>query len=211
MLDTSGIKNIIFDLGGVILNLNFNNTAEHFKSLGIRNFDEIYSKYKQLSLFDDFEVGKISPSDFIKKLKTFAPENCLESDIETAWNAMLLDLPKERIELLQKLKIKYRLFLLSNTNEIHYNAFMQQILESFGRPVFSEIFEKEYYSHILGKRKPHKETFEFVMNEQNLLPEETLFLDDTLHHIEGAKVVGINTKLVTKEEGILELFQIQIS
>ena len=200
-------KNIIFDLGGVILNIDYNLTANAFKKLGIENYNDLYTQFNQISLFDDLEIGKISPNFFRTKIKELCKINISDTEIDNAWNAMLLDFPKERLDLLNKLKNKYRLFLLSNTNEIHLIDYQNQLQEKFNINNLGEFFEKEYYSHIVGLRKPNKEIFEMVLNENKLNASETLFIDDSIQHIEGAKLVGINTYHLTKGESIIDLFK----
>lgn len=199
------IKNIIFDLGGVILNIDYNLTSKAFKSLGIKDFDTIYSQTQQNNIFNDFETGSLTSEDFIDYLNKFLP-NKTEQDIKKAWNAMLLDLPKERIQLLQSIKSNYRIFLLSNTNEIHVNAFTSYVDTNFGKGLFDELFENHYYSNEIGFRKPNSNSFNHVLNENSLIAQETLFIDDSIQHIEGAKKVGLNTFWLESGKDITSLF-----
>lgn len=199
------IKNIIFDLGGVILNIDYNQTSNYFKELGIKDFDEIYSQAKQNNLFNDFETGKIDPKEFRAALKEYVPK-ATDKEIDFAWNAMLLDLPKERIELLKKIKENYRIFLLSNTNAIHVKAFTKYIDQLYGENVFSSIFENHYYSNEIGYRKPNANAFQYVIDSNDLKPEETLFIDDSTQHIKGANKAGLNSFLLEKDKDITSLF-----
>ena len=201
-IKTSGIRNIIFDLGGVILNIDYHQTEQAFIKLGIRNFNELYSQFHANSFFKDFEKGKINPRSFISQLKTYAP-GISESNIINAWNAMLLDFPAGRIGFLQKLKNTYRIFLLSNTNAIHHGAFQKIDLDSKG--TLDSCFEKVYYSHEIGLRKPDKEIFELVLSENDLLAEETLFVDDTLANIEAAVSVNLKTIYLKPPERIEDI------
>ena len=121
------IKNIIFDLGGVLLNLDYSRTIREFQKLGIVNFEKLYSQKNQSSIFDDLETGKINPQDFISNIDTFSTKKTDEKDIIVAWNAMLLDLPPERLNFIKSLKAKYKIFLLSNTNEIHIDSFEKRL------------------------------------------------------------------------------------
>lgn len=206
-LEQSQIKNIIFDLGGVIININYSLSVDAFKTIGIANFDTLFSQYKQSNLFDLLETGKLSESDFYTFLKKDLPNNVTNKEICNAWNALLLDFPEERLDLLKKLSKKYRLFLLSNTNEIHYNAFNKILEKAHGFKNLASFFEQTYYSHEIGLRKPNKETFQFVLNNSKLNAEETLFLDDTSIHLESAKTLGIHTELVTNTNTILKIFE----
>jgi len=199
-------KNIIFDLGGVILNLDFERTEKAFAQLGLTDFESIYSKSKQQQLFDVFEKGDMRASQFRNELRKYLHENISDKQIDDAWNAMLLNLPKERLELLTHLKKDHSLFLLSNTNEIHFNSFTSYFEKEYQFNDLSHIFIKEYYSHKIGKRKPDAEIFEYVLRENDLDPGQTLFIDDSIQHIEGAKKTGINALWLEKGKTILEIF-----
>lgn len=202
----SKIKNIIFDLGRVILNVDEDLTSEAFKKLGIKDFDEIYSQIRQTSLFDKFEKGSITVDEFRTGLKKDLPNSVNDRAIDDAWNAMLLDLPRERIQLLEQLRSKYRLFLLSNTNEIHIKAYSKILKTRYGFENLSHLFEKEYYSCKIGLRKPDIETFQYILEENSLMPKETLFIDDSSLHVDGAKRAGINAYLLKEDETILDIF-----
>lgn len=205
MLNLTGIKNIIFDLGGVILNIDYNKTANAFKRIGVANFDDIYSQAKQGQVFDKLETGELTSVEFREYIKEIVP-SLESSDIDKAWNAMLLDLPAQRIDLLKKLKKKYRLFLLSNTNEIHIEAFQKIIQSSYGENIFDVIFEHQYYSSEMGMRKPNSDCFQFVLEENSLDPSETLFIDDSIQHVEGARKLKIKAYHLITGEDITELF-----
>ena len=200
MKELEGVKNIIFDLGGVILNIDYQITVEAFKKLGIDDFEEIFSQYKQSTLSDDFETGRITELEFYEGIKTISGKDFTFEEYKNAWNALLLDLPKERINILKKLSEKYRLFLFSNTNETHYKEFVTKVESDF-----NTIFEKTYYSHQFGKRKPDSDSFLSILKENNLIIEETLFVDDSIQHIESANLLGIRTLLI-QEKPITELF-----
>lgn len=199
------VKNIIFDLGGVILNIDYSLTANAFEKLGIKDFTTIYSQAAQQQLFDGFEKGIVSSEKFRTELKKFLVKGITDAEIDCAWNAMLLDLPVARLHFLGRLKQHYRIFLLSNTNTIHITAYSAYLNNSFGVSNLSHLFEREYYSYEIGMRKPDAEIFEFVLNENNLCAEETLFIDDSPQHIVGATGVGINAILLENEKTILDL------
>jgi len=197
------IKNIIFDLGGVILNIDYHLTMDAFRKLGM---EEFFSQQQQTEMVDLYEKGFISSDEFRNQIKSHLPADTKTDQIDRAWNIMLLDLPIERIELLTQLKKKYRLFLLSNTNEIHIRAFSNYLWQTFGFDNLSHLFEKEYLSYQLGMRKPDKEIFEFVLDENGLKAEQTIFIDDSPQHIEGAKQTGIHTIWLEKGKTILDLW-----
>ena len=205
MLELNGVKNIIFDLGGVILNIDYHQTASAFKNIGVSNFDEIYSQGKQGQVFDKLETGEITSEEFRYYINEIDP-SLQFSAIDKAWNAMLLDLPVERIDLLQELKKKYRLFLLSNTNEIHIKAFREIIGSSYGEYIFDNIFENQYYSSEIGMRKPNADCFQYVLEKNGLEPSETLFIDDSIQHVEGARKLKLRGYHLTPDEDITTLF-----
>ena len=189
-MEQNSFDAIIFDLGGVIINLDYQLTIEAFKKLGIDNFEEMYTQAKQNNLFNDFETGKISSQHFINSLLPFLPSGTSANKVVHAWNAMILDFPKKRLELLDQLNSKYRVFLLSNTNDIHLQAVNRSLANSTDRKL-ETYFEKVYLSHEVKLRKPHKEIFELVCTEQNLNPETTIFIDDTIGHVNGANSIGL--------------------
>jgi len=203
----NSVNAIIFDLGGVILNLDYQLTIDAFRNLGKDDFDQLYRQAYQDKIFDQYETGQISSAEFRSYLKTFYDTTIQDEQIDDSWNVMLLDLPQERVDLLMNLKNDYRIFLLSNTNELHYNYFRNTVDKVFGDPnLLEDIFEKTYYSHFMNERKPNAEAFLNVLNENQLSAETTLFIDDSEQHIEGAKKVGLQTILL-KEVDIVDIFQ----
>lgn len=198
------IKNIIFDLGGVIINLDMAATRNAFIGLGIKNFDSIYSQAVQSGIFDQFDKGQITPHEFRNELRKHIPGTVTDAQIDAAWNAMLMDIPKEKLELLSRLKKKYRLFLLSNTNVIHVKNFSAELQRVYGTPDFSAYFEQWYYSCNIGMRKPDAEIFHHVLRENNLVAAETLFIDDSIQHIRGAGQSGIQTLFLEKGSALAE-------
>ncbi len=206
MIKEENLEAIIFDLGGVILNLNYQLTIEAFKSLGIEDFDKMYSQAKQNDLFDRFEIGQISSQYFINSLLPFLPNGTSPNKVVNAWNAMILDFPQERLRLIEKLGESKRLFLLSNTNEIHLQAVKQSLAKTTDKSLES-YFEETYVSHEMNMRKPNKEIFEKVCSNNKLDPSKTLFIDDTIGHIEGAKKIGLMTHHLTNGQTIEDLFK----
>lgn len=194
------IKNIIFDLGGVIINLDMARTIHAFEEMGIPDFKNTYNQFSQTKLFDSFDKGTISEIDFFMGIKTEFKLNKSLEELKDAWNLMLLDFPKQRLDELLKLKNKYNTFLLSNTNETHVEAFEQTLLKEHGFKNLDIFFNKAYYSCRVGMRKPDVEIFELVLNQNNLKKEETVFIDDTYIHVNAAKEMGINAILLPKGE-----------
>ncbi len=203
-----GIKNIIFDLGGVIINLSYAATSQAFKNAGVQNFDDIYSKAHQNNLFDELDKGFLSPEAFCEEVRRLTGLALSNGQIYDAWNAMLLDIPAERLALIHELKKKYNIYLLSNTNKIHVEQFSKYIDQAHGLAYYFDCFHKTYYSCDIGMRKPDREIFEFVLKENNLNAAETFFIDDSIQHIKGAEPLGIKTYLLdVKKESILDVFR----
>lgn len=184
------IKNIIFDLGGVILNIDFKKTNEAFHSLGLENFSQHINQFHITDLFLQYETGQIDDIEFIEGIAKLSNKPMSEDEIIDAWNALLLDFPKERIDLLKNIKSKYRTFLLSNTNSIHLKEFQQRLHNEQG-VYLEDLFEKAYYSHVVKLRKPHADIFNLVLQENALVPAETLFIDDTESNFPEAQRMGI--------------------
>ncbi len=189
--DLIGIKNIIFDLGGVLLNLDFDKTIHAFENLGAKNFHALYSKNKQNDLFNKMDMGLVSDKVFVDGLRELGHLQGSDVAIEMAWNAMLLNFPEYKYDYLIALKEQgYRLFLLSNTNSIHQKAFEANFSNYYQHPI-QDLFEKTYYSHQVHLRKPNKDIFEFVINDKALAISETIFIDDTEQHVRGAENIGL--------------------
>ncbi len=201
------IKNIIFDFGGVICNIDHLIPEEKFKELGIKDFDTMYSQAVQNHLFEDLEKNLISPQNFRTNLKLLIDGNISDEQIDEAWNSMILDIPKEKIDLLKKLKNKYRIFLLSNSNIIHYNVYIEEFRRKSGLKDFSSLFEKAWFSFDLQMRKPDKEIYEFALKDGGIRPEETLFIDDSFQNIQPAKELGIECVFLENDMDILKLFE----
>ena len=200
-------ENIIFDLGGVVLTLDYQKTIDEFSKLIGTDFKDFYSQYQQLAFFDQYERGEITSDQFRNEIRKAFNINSNNEEIDYAWNAMLGIIPDDRIELLLKLKENKRTFLLSNTNAIHLKRFNQIAKSNNNLNGLSSLFEKDYYSHLVGMRKPEKRIFKYVLNENNLKAEETLFIDDSIQHIEGAKQLGINSYLLDKNDSIISVFE----
>jgi len=197
-------KAIIFDLGAVILNINYQNTIDEFTKLGVKNASSFYSKKVQTDLFNQIETGKITAEKFLTKLQK-ETNNATINQVKDAWNSMLLDLPNERLELIKALKNKYRIYLLSNTNNIHIDAFKKQLGNAKWED-FCNLFDKMYLSHEVGLRKPNAEIFKHILTEQKLKAEEVFFIDDSPQHIESAKKLGIHCHHLLDNENITTLF-----
>lgn len=200
-MNFKGINAIIFDLGGVLLNIDYHLTINAFKKLGFTDFENTFSQFKQSNISDLYETGKITSVTFYEAI--IKDKQISFEEFTKAWNALLLNFPQKRFELLTKLGDNFNLYLCSNTNELHYNAF-QKIVNQYEED-FDSLFVKAYYSHKIELRKPNTSIFEFILGENKLVPNEVLFLDDSIQHIETAKGLGIKT-IHIKEKTVEEIF-----
>ena len=202
------IKNIIFDYGNVIFNIDFRKVQQAWKELGINNADTFYAHRQQDPVFNLLERGEISTTDFRDRIRELSGKpNLTDEQIDGAWNKIFLAIPQGNHELLQQVKAKYRTFLLSNINAIHYDYVHSYLQKEYGMANNDELFEKVYYSHLMGKRKPDADIFEQVLSENNLNPAETLFIDDSPQHLETAQKLGMQTYLMTAPDTIQQYFK----
>ena len=188
-----GVKNIIFDLGGVLLNIDFSITEKAFKELGVTQFSNMFTQHHSNDLFVQLETGEISPEDFYEAFRRGTGTNLSDETIKKTWNALLLDFRAPTLNWLATIRSKYRIFLFSNTNQIHHDAFIESYQQLTGNGEFDTIFEKAYYSQNMGMRKPNPEPFLYILKENNLNAKETLFIDDTIKNIETAHALGLKT------------------
>lgn len=194
----TGVKQIIFDLGGVLLNIDYSLTENAFIAAGVKNFPVLYSQLQQSDLFDRWETGQMTPEEFVAAMKAASDTPLTTAQVLDAWNAMLLDFPIRRLQILQQLRNYYDLFLLSNTNEIHEETFNNTLMQAHGIPNIGVFFDKVYMSHRVGLRKPMPEIFMRVLNDNGLQAGQTLFIDDSPQHIKTANELGIQTIYLQK-------------
>lgn len=201
-----GIKNIIFDLGGVIINLSVEKTHQAFAALSGLSLDEVKQLVHHGAFFQQYEKGLLSDADFRNHLRTSLNLNADDADLDRAWNAMLLNIPMERIRLLEDLKFRFNLFLLSNTNNIHLQCFNSQVKQLTGHSAIDHYFHQAYYSHLVKMSKPDVEIYKHVLDLNGLIPHETIFLDDNKDNLVGANKAGIQTFHVQHPDQIFSLF-----
>lgn len=200
------ITDIIFDFGGVILDIDPQLTIQELITLGIEDVQVFTSASFQEGVVGKFERGIITPEMFRDQVRALAGKELSDQEIDDAWNALLLDIPKERIQVIEDTKQHYGIFLLSNSNEIHYDLFVRDLQLRFGYREFDQLFHKSYFSFDLHMSKPNPEIFEYVVNQQGLKPETTLFIDDTAMHIEAAAQLGLRTYHLQKPFRLNDLF-----
>lgn len=186
------IRNVIFDLGGVLFNINFSLTEKAFTELGVKDFSSFFTQFHSNDLFVKLETG-VDEDLFYEDFRTTTGLQLSNEEIRDAWNALLLDFRMESIAALPELKSRYNLYLLSNTNEIHMQEFHRIYRTLFAESSFDDLFDAAYYSHRIGHRKPNASAFEYVLEKHGLVAEETLFIDDSINNIEAAQKLGIQT------------------
>lgn len=202
------IKTLIFDLGGVIIDLSIDHTLQAFSDLSGFEKERVKDIYYSNEGFEAYEKGLITDSDFRNLIREMFSITSSATVIDTSWNAMLRGLPLRKLRLIERLKGSYSVYLLSNTNSIHIshvNEIMLPGIGEHGRSLDS-YFHKAYYSHVMKKRKPNADIFEQLLNENNLISGQTLFLDDNLDNLEGAKQLGIQTVHVATPDLIFDYF-----
>jgi glucose-1-phosphatase len=200
------IKNIVFDFGGVILNIDHHRVELAFERLGIRDFEQLYNQASQSELFIALEKGEKTSAEFRDELRKQMGFNLSDATIDHTWNEIICDYPPERIQLLKEIREHHRLFLLSNTNVIHYNYYIPKFRNEFGFD-FPSLFDNVYWSFKIGMRKPDPDPFLLLIKNETILPEETLFIDDTSHNTEIARILGFKTLYLKKGTVITQLFK----
>ena len=195
---TKKINSIIFDLGGVLYDIDVQLSVKAFEELGLQSFDGLYSLKEQSLLFDDLETGVIDKAEFVKRINHFSGLNLAEKQIVTAWNSLLIGVKPETIELLLGLRKEYKIFLLSNTNEIHLECINNYMNDVHGIQDLSSLFNKAYYSCRIGMRKPSMEIYRHVIRDADLDTEGIIFIDDNKDNIESARSAGIFSVLMEK-------------
>lgn len=203
-------KTIIFDLGGVIINLHENKTIEAFRSLSKLSDEEFGNIYKPTSYsmraFEDFETGRISTAEFRQALREMLKATADDNTIDKAWNQILGDIPQVRIDLLKKLADAHQIMLLSNTNEIHRDEFEKIFSKQSGMERFASLFHHVYYSFDMADRKPNLSIYRRLVDTHKLNPSETLFIDDNMKNVIAAKKVGIHSIHLVSPMTIEQLF-----
>ncbi|MDB4835005.1 HAD family phosphatase [Cyclobacteriaceae bacterium] len=203
-MNFKNIKNIIFDLGGVVIDIDFELTFKAFATLGNKSLDETKKIMTDLNIWDSYERGEITDQEFINIMRKAMGFSQTDEEIIMAWNALLLELPKERVELIKRLNKSYQTFVLSNTSNLHIQGLNKILKQSSGYDKLHDVMNNTiYFSYEIKRRKPDLDIYEYVLKESNLKAEETVFLDDNLDNILAARKVGIEAIHVEVPETIL--------
>jgi glucose-1-phosphatase len=209
------LKNLIFDLGDVIIPIDMGAPIRNFASLAGLPEEDVKALWKQHDLWLQYETGMVDDDAFRQHVRILlrqngrpASEEWTDEVIDTTWNTILLDLPVERVERIQELKAsgKYRLFLLSNTNAIHIRR-ANNMLEALGKPSLENLFDRVFYSHEVRMAKPTPAIYQHVLNEEGLVAEETAFFDDNAANIASASALGIKAVHVVPPKTIIDYLE----
>ena len=205
------IRNLIFDYGGVLMDLDFRQTLIALKQLLKVDFkDETYRNWF-FELFKSYEKNGISDEAFLDKLRSNSDENPTSQELIMAWNALMISIKKERFDMLTELKKNYGVYLLSNTNGVHYENMLLMAKDLLGPIEIDSFFHKSYYSHLVNMRKPDKEIFDLICSENKLDRKETLFIDDLPFNVEGAIKAGLHSIQHDPKTEITENIHVYIS
>ena len=205
------IRNITFDFGVVIINIDPLAVRQRMAEKGIQNVDELHVRLLKDNIYHRLETGAISPEEFRSAIKSIVDVPVSDADIDEAWNAMILDIPRERIKFMTRLKSKYKLYLLSNTNHIHWKYYDQYFQDTFDYPSINTFFTRCWYSYLMGVRKPDPEIFRIALDEGQLMPEETVFIDDLEENVEAAATLGIIPAHLPAGKEFMELFDEELN
>ena len=206
MINLEGIKNIIFDLGDVICDIDFKRTVDAFSQLSESTLELSVENYIHHPIFGGLEKGDINLDQFRMEIRSLLKTKASDTAIDEAWAQVIINSDQERMDMLKKLNANYRIFLLSNTNSIHVSTAFERINNSFDVD-FRSLFEEVYFSHQLGMAKPAANIYNYVLEDAKIEACETLFIDDNKANIEGAQQLGFKTyHLKPREEKVADLF-----
>ena len=206
MADLTGIKNLLFDFGGVIVSINKDNAVKRFKEIGVDNIEDFLGEFRQEGIFLQLEEGTITKEEFYDELRKLAGKHIPNENIDSGWLAFLTGIPEYKFDLLKELRKKYNVYLLSNTNPVIMGWADTKDFSPSGEPI-SAFFDQMFWSFKMGHTKPAKETFEIVIQEAKINPAETLFLDDGQSNLDAAEKFGFKTYLVDQEEDLRKVFE----
>lgn len=206
-MKTTGIETIIFDFGGVIIDIDPQLTMNEFATLGARELDPDEVQDMIATLIRRFERGIFTPEVFRNRMRDYLQIKASDQQFDDAWNALLFDIPQERIGIIEQVKKNYQMYLLSNSNEIHYDLYIRDLQLRFGYTEFDDLFEKSFFSFDLHMTKPDLEIYEFVIHQLGLDVSKTLFIDDTEENIVAARKLGLKTYLLQKPERVRDIFK----
>ncbi|MGL5787073.1 MAG: HAD family hydrolase [Bacteroidales bacterium] len=205
-MELAGIKNIVFDLGGVLINLNRQRCIDAYKALGYADAENLLGNYRQEGLFLLLEEGRISPEEFRNAIRKEIKQEVTDKQLDDALMQFLLDLPAYKLELLRRLKKDYKVYMLSNTNKIMFDHIVPHYFGQNGTTI-DDYFDGLFLSFEMGVAKPDKKIFEMMIEQGQLVPEETLFIDDSSLNTDAASDLGFYVYTAEPEEDFTFLFE----
>jgi len=204
MAKQPSFKNILFDLGGVILDINIQATLKLFYEMGFPSEMLQFPNSMNTDVYFKYQTGKLDTGQFRDEIRKTSGVDMTNQALDDAWNAMIVRFPKERVELLKVLSKRYNLYMLSNTSALHVQVFEKMFLDLAGESMH-KIFKKIYYSHEIGWHKPDKEAWEYVIKDSGIKAEETLFLDDDIHNIKASQELGFQAIHIHERTHLMNL------
>lgn len=201
-----GIQNVIFDFGGVIIDIDYDAVRQAFEEIGMQDVRSFYQHDDHSKLVTDLETGLISEDDFRETIIQKIDRNLSHEKFDKAWNAIIKDVPAERVQLLEELAKHFNLYLLSNTNIIHYRKYMRDFEKKHGKSL-RDLFQKAYFSHEIKLRKPDKSIFTWVLEDAGIKAGKTMFIDDSETNIQAAEEVGLRTLYKPQHEELTDYFE----
>ena len=204
----SPIKNIIFDFGNVLFDLDLGAIHRKMQVLLNGQYTQVREQLRESGIFHLYETGGISTEEFVETIRQASDPPLKSEQVIAAWNSIFIGMPRERFGMLLQLRQRYQVFLLSNINDMHARWIDEYLLREHNLPDFQEIyFDAVYYSHLIRLRKPERDIYEYVLADAEILPEECLFIDDLEPNIEAARALGIQSIHKTPELDIMELME----
>ena len=197
----SNISTLIFDFGGVLIDLDMNQSILNFKKLGVENVENYLSNFGQSGFFMQLEKGKISAEEFRSEIRKLTTNTITDKEIDDAWNAFLVRIPSEKLDIVYQLRKKFRVIMLSNTNAIHF-PYAERTFFSYKNRGIDEYFDKCYRSYDMKMAKPDAEIFEAILSQEQVAPNQCLLLDDGPKNIEQAQKMGFQTYFVDPKEDL---------
>ncbi len=190
-----GVECLIFDLGGVLVDLDWERCVNQFVEIGVDNIDDILSTTHQKGFLLDYELGTISTEEFREKVRELSSKSPSDSEIDDALTALLVGFPKEKLDLLYELKKRYKVLMLSNTNKKSFEFIVEEFISKDGKQI-EDYFDKCYLSYEMGLSKPSEEIYQAILQDFNLTPEACMFFDDSPVNVEAAKKLGFHAEVI---------------
>jgi putative hydrolase of the HAD superfamily len=203
----SKVKGIVFDIGNVLIDIDYENTVKQFQKLSTQDFSKVVSYSSQIEFFNQYERGEISTAEFVSAVKKYLKPDTTDEQVIAAWNKMLVHYPAQKMTLLEELKSDFQLFALSNINELHIALMNENIKRLYGKEAFSDYFDKAFYSNEIGMRKPERRIYDYLINKSGISAEHLLFIDDKKENVAAASEFGIQTIHLEKPEYLYSFFE----